>query len=147
MDPIRSRWKQGTEDNQTYHEWRMTHPGVRRALDVPHQREWKPMAHMAVRSRNCKATEQLTLMVKGLTDLLKETLTWKWYQASVRMKDSNFFFLKLLRLFKDISSRPQSVQARHNSLRIVLNQGRWLNRLHRSRLTLLSLPLQPGGYK
>ena len=55
--------------------------------------------------------------------------------------------LKLLRLFKDISSRPQSVQARHNSLRIVLNQGRWLNRLHRSRLTLLSLPLQPGGYK
>ena len=46
------------------------------------------MAHMAVRSRNCKATEQLTLMVKGLTDLLKETLTWKWYQASVRMKDS-----------------------------------------------------------
>ena len=46
------------------------------------------MVHMAVRSRNCKATEQLTLMVKGLTDLLKETLTWKWYQASVRMKDS-----------------------------------------------------------
>ena len=46
------------------------------------------MAHMAVRSRNCKATEQLTLMVKGLTDLLKETLTWKWYQASVRMRDS-----------------------------------------------------------
>jgi hypothetical protein len=27
-------------------------------------------------------------MVKGLTGLLKETLTWKWYQASVRMKDS-----------------------------------------------------------
>ena len=88
LDPIRSRWKQGTGDDQTYHEWRMTHPGVRRALDVPHQREWKPMVHMAVRSRNCKATEQLTLMVKGLTDLLKETLTWKWYQASVRMRDS-----------------------------------------------------------
>ena len=41
-------------------------------------------------------------------------------------------FLKLLRLFKDISSRPQSVQARHNSLRIVLNQGRWRDRLNRS---------------
>ena len=65
----------------------MTHPGTRRALDVPHQKEWKPVAHMALRSRNCKATEQLTLIVRGLTDLIKETLIWKWYHASVRMRD------------------------------------------------------------
>ena len=34
LDPIRTRWKKGTEDDQTYHEWRMTHPGIRRALDA-----------------------------------------------------------------------------------------------------------------
>ena len=66
----------------------MTHPGTRRALDVPHQKEWKPVAHMALRSRNCKATEQLTLIVRGLTDLIKETLTRKWYHASIRMRDT-----------------------------------------------------------
>ena len=63
-------------------------PGTRRALDIPHQKEWKQVAHMALRSRNCKATEQLTLRVRGLTDLIKESLTWKWYHASLRMRDT-----------------------------------------------------------
>ena len=80
--------KKGADDEQTYHEWRMTHPGTRRALEVPHQKEWKPVAHMALRNRNCKATEQLTLIVRGLTDLIKETLIWKWYHASIRMRDT-----------------------------------------------------------
>ena len=39
LDRIQGRWKKGTEDDQTYHEWRMTHPGTRRALDVPHQKD------------------------------------------------------------------------------------------------------------
>ena len=34
LDPIQGRWKKGAEDDQTYHEWRMTHPGTRRALGV-----------------------------------------------------------------------------------------------------------------
>ena len=88
LDTIQGRWKKGAEDDQTYDEWRMTHPRTKRALEVPHQREWKPVAHMALRSRNCKATEQLTLIVRGLTDLIKETLTWKWYHASIRMRDT-----------------------------------------------------------
>ena len=81
LDPIQGRWKKGAEDDQTYHEWCMPHPGIRQALDVP-------LAHMALRSRNRKATEQLTLIVRGLTDLFKETLTWKWYQASIHMRDT-----------------------------------------------------------
>ena len=43
---------------------------------------------MALRSRECKATEQLMLIVRGLTDLIKETLTWKWYHASIHMRDT-----------------------------------------------------------
>ena len=39
VDPIQGRWKKGTGDDQTYHEWRMTHLGIRRALEVPHQME------------------------------------------------------------------------------------------------------------
>ena len=53
LDPFQGRWKKGTGDDQTYHEWRMTHPGIRRALEVPHQKEWKPAAHMALRGRDC----------------------------------------------------------------------------------------------
>ena len=66
----------------------MTHPGLRRALEVPHQKEWKPAAHMALRGRDCKATEQLKLVVRGLTDLIRESLIWKWYHASLRMSDT-----------------------------------------------------------
>ena len=43
---------------------------------------------MALRSRNYKTSEQLTLIVKGLTDLIRETLIWKWYLASLRMRDT-----------------------------------------------------------
>ena len=43
---------------------------------------------MALRSRDCKATEQLLLIVRGLTELIKETLIWKWYHASLRMRDT-----------------------------------------------------------
>ena len=43
---------------------------------------------MALRSRDCKATEQLMLIVKGLSELIKETLIWKWHHASLRMRDT-----------------------------------------------------------
>ena len=58
-DPVQGRWKKGAGDDNTYHEWgSMTRPALRRALGVPHQKEWKPAAHMAVRGRDCKAAEQ-----------------------------------------------------------------------------------------
>ena len=43
---------------------------------------------MALRGRDCRATEQLVMVVRGLTDLIRESLIWKWYRASLRMSET-----------------------------------------------------------
>ena len=89
LDPVQGRWKKGAGDDQTYHEWHMAHPAIRRALEFPHQKERKPAVYMIARDRDCKAVEQLTLVVRGLTDLIKESLIWKWFHAFLRMSNTN----------------------------------------------------------
>ena len=80
LDPIQGRRKKGTGDDQTYHEWCMTHPGTRQALEVPHQKEWKLAAPMHGSERQGLQSYRTT---DDGTDLIRATLIWKWYHASL----------------------------------------------------------------